>query len=382
MVLKKQKRADVAYHILANRIVISCDGDRSTIAADDEKRYKAAIAAIKADNHDKLMDLAFPRRGVQKYSMHDMDVKNGNLTHKGKKVEPYLAKIIIKLKDQGLPYEYLLKFWERLALNPEPSSINQLYKFLEHNEIPITPDGYIMAWKSVTSDMLDHHSRRVKYQLGQITKMDRSKVVCDPRQACGPGLHVGSYSFAKGFSNGILLEILVDPKDVVSVPNDSSHQKCRVCQLYVSAVCDKKRDQTKVSSPPPKAKVQNLGKVAPDDTPVPGPKPLVKKTPAKKTPAKKTAVKPTKKPVPKPPAITEVKIGNYHYTRTNIDSVAASRLRSSMTAPYHYHKLVPSELPIYFDRLEIRDVYRQRINGIFNYLAVKGTVWVKYTRIK
>jgi DNA-binding transcriptional regulator/RsmH inhibitor MraZ len=79
---------------------------------------------------------------------------------------------------------------------------------------------------------------------GKTPKMDRKDVDPDRNQTCSRGLHVAAYIYAKDFyGNGHLLEVKVNPKDVVAVPPDYNAQKMRVCEYFVVRECAGPRDE-------------------------------------------------------------------------------------------------------------------------------------------
>jgi hypothetical protein len=47
------------------------------------------------------------------------------------------------------------------------------------------------------------------------------------------GVHAGSFDYAKNWSNGKMVAIKINPKDVVSVPKDYNCQKLRCCAYTV-----------------------------------------------------------------------------------------------------------------------------------------------------
>jgi len=55
---------------------------------------------------------------------------------------------------------------------------------------------------------------------------------------CHTGLHVGTYAYASNFGQGALLEVQVNPRDVVSVPTDCSAAKMRTCRYVVVDTID------------------------------------------------------------------------------------------------------------------------------------------------
>ena len=129
--------------------------------------------------------------------------------------------------------------------------MDQLYKFLEHENIPITPDGTFLAYKRVDNNYYSFASGKLTLLQGKTNREDktgnifnaigetieaaRNEISDDPNEDCSQGLHVGSIDYVIDFHNGdghvIIVE--VDPKDVVSVPHDTSHQKMRVSKYTV-----------------------------------------------------------------------------------------------------------------------------------------------------
>jgi hypothetical protein len=73
---------------------------------------------------------------------------------------------------------------------------------------------------------------RIPYVDGSVVTMPRSAVGDNRNIACSTGLHAGTYSYASGYGDTLIL-VKINPRDVVSVPNDSSGQKLRVSRLVV-----------------------------------------------------------------------------------------------------------------------------------------------------
>ena len=51
-------------------------------------------------------------------------------------------------------------------------------------------------------------------------------------------MHVGSISYVKDFGreDGVILECLVNPRNIVSIPTDYNNTKMRVCEYYPIAI--------------------------------------------------------------------------------------------------------------------------------------------------
>jgi mRNA-degrading endonuclease RelE of RelBE toxin-antitoxin system len=63
-------------------------------------------------------------------------------------------------------------------------------------------------------------------------------VAFDPSTGCASGLHAGTYEYAKMYASGALLKVVINPRDVVSVPTDSDAQKLRVSRYRVVETID------------------------------------------------------------------------------------------------------------------------------------------------
>ena len=85
----------------------------------------------------------------------------------------------------------------------------------------------------------DMHTRKMTIQLGVPVQQDRKECDADPRNDCSNGLHVGATSYVERFasSNSAILVCLVNPMNVVAVPN-YDHSKMRVDEYFPFAVAN------------------------------------------------------------------------------------------------------------------------------------------------
>ena len=143
-----------------------------------------------------------------------------------------LSRKLMELVNAGHNTKSLENFWGNLKENPSEESRKDLYEFLMANKIPITDDGHFVGYKSVRNDYLDAYSGKISNKPGTVVKIDRKDVDSNRQQTCSYGLHVGAYSYASTYSQ-LLLEVKVNPRDVVSVPPDYNQQKMRVCRYEV-----------------------------------------------------------------------------------------------------------------------------------------------------
>lgn len=175
------------------------------------------------------------------------DSTTQNILFDGDTLDNAVAEHIIRILDEGGntdSYSSLVAFLEKLYQNPSEESREALYSFMVRHNLTIDPDGDFYAYKGVKSDLGSIHSGfgivngvtmngSLKNAPGSIVEIPRSQVNTDRNIGCSTGLHVGSYSYARGFSQGALLTVKVNPRDVVSVPTDCAYQKIRVSRYKV-----------------------------------------------------------------------------------------------------------------------------------------------------
>lgn len=124
---------------------------------------------------------------------------------------------------------------KRLAEMPtsRTHSVEDLLKFLERGDLPITDDGRIVFYKILrkktgTFGYVDCHSGNVQQGANVEVRMAESLVDPNRRNECSNGLHVARRQYLSSFSgDGCFLGSLA-PEDVVAVPNYDAN-KMRVC---------------------------------------------------------------------------------------------------------------------------------------------------------
>lgn len=163
---------------------------------------------------------------------YTVSVNGDALSFDGRALPPQLNARILQMATAGENPTPVLKFWERLQLNPSMRSIEQLWPFLDHKGIPLTDDGCFLAYKGVQQNWLDVHSGTFANKPGAVMKMPRNQISDDPNQACHVGFHVGALEYARSFGARTVI-CKVDPANVVCIPYDHSHQKMRVCEYEV-----------------------------------------------------------------------------------------------------------------------------------------------------
>jgi len=149
----------------------------------------------------------------------------------------------------GLMAEYcsvkpLEKFFRNLLDNPSYRAVQELYGFLELSMLPITDDGYFVAYKAVNSEFRDCYTGTMDNSIGAQPTMPRNLVDEDKNRTCSAGLHFAGYEYARGFvpHNGHLMAVRINPKDVVAIPSDYNNQKGRASTYMIVEEIENKAD--------------------------------------------------------------------------------------------------------------------------------------------
>jgi hypothetical protein len=212
------------------------NGKSYTITSDNPS-YTQVLDALANQEADATIEGLFKLAlAVKRFSGNEIEVnEEGNeLSYKGEVIHNTVVDKILEFMAQGLPATPMINFLKKLLDNPSRRSIEELYTFLAHKAMPITPDGCFLAYKGVKDNYMDVHSGTFDNSPGQVHSMPRQKVDDDFRNGCSYGFHVGSLEYATSWGPRTVL-VKVDPADVVSVPSDCSCQKLRTAKYEVVA---------------------------------------------------------------------------------------------------------------------------------------------------
>ena len=229
----------IPYILTEESLTVVVDGKAMTMQK-DHPAWTQAIDALNNEEYDRLENLFDVSKAVEDYVDNEsgITVKEGSVFFQGEAIHNVVVDKILSFMRQGLPFKPLVRFLGKLMANPSRRAVNELYAFLEHKSMPITPDGNFVAYKGVTEDFKDFHTRKFDNSVGQTLSMVRNSVCDDANIGCSYGFHAGSYEYAKGYasSGGHLMRVEIDPTDVVSVPLDCDCQKLRTAKYKVIAI--------------------------------------------------------------------------------------------------------------------------------------------------
>ena len=221
--------------------------------------YEKVIEAIKANEWDKVKDLIEPKQMIINYGKGNIAIQGETLTYKGRTLHNALSTRMISMIKEGFNIDPMANFLENLMTNPSYRAVTELYGFLEKCNLPITPDGYFLAYKKVRENYTDCHTGSVlnkPYALltenekntlpmnvsgvtvelteeQTVLSMERNLVDDDRERTCSNGLHFCSRDYLNHFSGERIVIVKINPADVCAIPKDYNDSKGRTSKYVV-----------------------------------------------------------------------------------------------------------------------------------------------------
>lgn len=232
--------------------VIFPDGTTLTIGADNPNFTKVRDGLLDGSlSDDELLNLIAPFEAIYKTltKLSERIARKGSkLLFDGDVIKNALTDHIIKIMNEGgdeVAWKAYVAFMEKLYTNPSEASREHLFHFIEKHGLLVTPDGDAVFYKSTNTDGtstyagygvvngVEYENDRLPNSVGAVVEIPRSMVDDNRAEACSVGLHVGAHRYAKTYSQR-MWTVIVNPRDVVSVPSDSNDEKIRVARYVVA----------------------------------------------------------------------------------------------------------------------------------------------------
>jgi hypothetical protein len=220
------------YMIQGNNIVVVINNKPHTINK-AHLNYEKVKEAIRNEDWDQVKKIIDPEKIVLEYGSGRVAVQGDKLFWDGVEMHNALSRRMIQMLQEDFPIAPLVNFMENLSQNPSYRAVNELYGFLEKNNLPITPDGHFLAYKKVRADYTDVHSGKFDNSVGKVVEMPRNHVNDDKNQTCSAGLHFCSEEYLNHFGGDHTMILKINPRDVVSIPTDYNDSKGRCCRYEV-----------------------------------------------------------------------------------------------------------------------------------------------------
>lgn len=234
----------IAYTLTDKSITVLYNNTPRTVFK-TSKEFDTVLTAIRTDDI-KLLESIFIADNIADITCGNITLKNNQLLYRNNVVDNYILNRIKEYMMLKLPINHLLEFTNKVYASQSKNTINNLYKFLEYRNMPITANGNFLAYKYVTEDYYSYHSGseplisgkrngqgQIYNGIGETVEMERMYVSDDLTVGCSGGLHVANENYARAYGGKKIVIVEVNPADVVCVPHDASCQKVRTCKYTV-----------------------------------------------------------------------------------------------------------------------------------------------------
>lgn len=218
--------------------------------------YSGLVECLHTNDADEFVNLYNTASVIEDWSEGEFECRDGFLYFEGEQVASQPTKHTIELLKAGHDHEFMLNYLKNLYENVSERAVQESYPWSSHKGLPITKDGYQIAYRGVTvytgddivdkmgntiteGDFVDKYTgKSFRNNIGDKPRMKRRQVCDDHRLGCASGLHVGTYDYANEWAGktGVVLLVKFNPKDIVSVPSDCEFQKMRVSEYEVISI--------------------------------------------------------------------------------------------------------------------------------------------------
>ena len=163
------------YLIQGKNIVVIIDNQPHTVTS-SHIGYEKLKQAIRDNDWDTVKQVVDPAKEILNYGKGLVAIQGSKVFYKDRELRGALTARMIEMYQDGFPVEPLILFMENLMQNPSKRAVEELYGFMEKGNLPLTPDGYFLAYKKVRADFLDIHSGTMSNAPGNVVEMERNDV--------------------------------------------------------------------------------------------------------------------------------------------------------------------------------------------------------------
>lgn len=226
-------------------LVVTTDSRVFTLT-DDHTDFANILEMLKTGRNDEA-EVALDRATAIRAAVTEtkFSIVGNVVSYNGRDLPTVMADYIIRMKNEGFDLGPLEKFTDNLFQNPSFRALNEAFRFIQANQMPITEDGCFIGYRAVTPEYTDIRTQKFDNSIGAIVKEDRNLVDENPDRTCSNGLHVCSLEYINsggyGRSDSPWIIVKVNPRDVVAVPRDYNNTKLRCCEFEVIGELDRSK---------------------------------------------------------------------------------------------------------------------------------------------
>jgi hypothetical protein len=229
-----------------NVTFISDDGLPRSADGTHPNYLRIREALLSNDAEVDVVALADTKVAIEGKTFGLVTVGEDAIWYKTTQLEGYLIEKLLGMVSADIDVTPWANLLDNLMRNPEADARERLPLFLEQAGMPITQDGYFLAWRLVREDYWDIKTGSTFHCTEGVTiAMPREECDNNPHQTCSSGIHVAAFGYlgSYGFDNTgrRCMLVKVNPEHVVAVPTDYSHQKLRACEVMILREVEKSK---------------------------------------------------------------------------------------------------------------------------------------------
>jgi hypothetical protein len=223
------------FTISKKAVVVHIDGKGYHVHKNDS-RYGDVINAIRTGLFNTIRSILDIKQRMIDGSDGTLYLLDGVVQSDDYVVPTMFGERIVYMSQNNLPMKSYIRFLKNTNDNPDPRAVEETYGFIEHCDLPVTPDGCFLAYKMVTNDFKDIFTKSMDNSVGAEVWMERDLVDDDKNRTCSSGLHFCSEGYLGHYGregSSQLVIVKINPRDVVSIPTDYHFAKGRCCRYTV-----------------------------------------------------------------------------------------------------------------------------------------------------
>lgn len=213
-------------------VLVSLGGMPYSVFMEDP-RYEQVLDLIKKEDEEALRQVLSTKYNaksiVNELQQFNFTLNNNVYYYKENPINMDLSKYLTDALVRKVSVIPIINFIKNLFNNPNYNTRQQLFSFMQKNNMPIESDGCFLAYKVVRSDYKDKHTGTMDNSPGSKLSVPWDAVDTNPERTCSRGLHCCSFEYCSVFFSpgDRLVCVKVNPADVGAVPSDYNGSKLR-----------------------------------------------------------------------------------------------------------------------------------------------------------
>lgn len=214
-------------------VTVILPGETPVTVSSRADNYKDVIDAL-ADGEIEAIKIALD---VRKKIMQNADARfslcDEGLAFRNRPLPYKIQSFIMPILEAKGDIEPLGNFLDNLYGNPSEYAVLEMLAFAHRNKLPITRQGYFLAYKRVRADYKDCYTGTLDNSVGNVVWMPRHMVDPNRWNTCSSGLHFCSKRYLGSYYGDRILVLMINPADVVAIPPDYDESKGRSWRYQV-----------------------------------------------------------------------------------------------------------------------------------------------------